>query len=64
MAQKVDMLADTLKTLVMSEPGGAGTGTYALARGGIAKHGLRGLYRAYLAAGARQGPVMVLQMYF
>lgn len=61
-AQTVAMPADTLKTLAMSSPGGDGKGMRAIARRVLVKYGWRGFYKGYLAAAARQGPVMVLQM--
>ncbi|CEG01778.1 Mitochondrial substrate/solute carrier [Ostreococcus tauri] len=63
-AQTVTQPVDTLKTLVMSVPSGAGErkGAFVVARDLVAAHGVRGLYRGFVAAAARQGPVMVIQM--
>ena len=63
-AQTVTQPVDTLKTLVMSVPSGAGErkGAFVIARDLVAAHGVRGLYRGFVAAAARQGPVMVVQM--
>jgi len=60
-AQTVTQPVDTLKTLVMSSAS-EGKGTIEIARDIVAKHGLRGFYRGFFAAAARQGPVMVIQM--
>ena len=60
-AQTVTQPVDTLKTLVMSNVGDK-RGAMTIARDVIANHGVRGLYRGYFAAAARQGPVMTLQM--
>ena len=61
-AQTVTQPVDTLKTLVMSKPSSDSRGAIAIGMDIIKTQGIRGLYRGYWAATARQGPVMVIQM--
>lgn len=63
-AQAVTMPADTLKTRIMSQVGaeGGGGSTLAALRDVLRAGGPAALYRGFLPALARQGPVMVVQM--
>ena len=61
-AQTVVMPADVLRTLVMSGARASDGGTLATLRALVREGGMRALYRGYLPALARQGPVMVVQM--
>ena len=58
-AQTVCQPADTIKSRVLS---GGHTSVWECARHTIATEGMRGLYRGYLPAVARQAPVVLVQM--
>jgi solute carrier family 25 uncoupling protein 8/9 len=61
-AQTVVMPFDVLRTVVMSGARASDGGTFATLRALVREGGVRALYRGYLPALARQGPVMVVQM--